>query len=151
MTDDRLTELRRLCEAATKGKWFADQGLVNTEADPTGGIVNETISDADAAFIAASRDALPRLLDEVEGLRWQAWCLMWGAIGCAADADRCIAEMHFANAENARMREGLLRIAARMREGLLLIAEQCHNDDDCRCADHQIVLLARAALEGGSK
>ena len=72
MTDAELQHLKDLCAAATPGPWEAS-------GDPQcdgGGICAAThgrfvlvLSDAtDAAFIAAAREALPKLIAEVERL-----------------------------------------------------------------------------------
>lgn len=58
MTQKELNRLKRLCAAATPGPWSGkiDQiGRINKKAD--------------SLFIAAARDALPRLIDEIEDLR----------------------------------------------------------------------------------
>lgn len=76
MTAVELKELRALCEAATKGEWFADDhdsdGNAHVWGSDGDGICktnNPTDADANAAFIAAARTAVPALLDEVERLR----------------------------------------------------------------------------------
>lgn len=84
MTDADIKRLRALCEAATPGPWTA-QTVCDTDSDdwcavgPTHLYADDDpavddgdphpAAEADAAFIAAARTALPALLDEVEGLR----------------------------------------------------------------------------------
>ena len=77
----KLIEWRELTNAATPGKW-----TVKHEYDGEDGITykwpqrimaegtpvvsfDDYVEEADAAFIAASREAIPALLDEVERLR----------------------------------------------------------------------------------
>ena len=74
MPPEEIKRLRELCEKATKGEWFEDCGCVEDVCGIStiatcghGGIVIEQYR-ADARFIAASRTALPSLLDEVERL-----------------------------------------------------------------------------------
>jgi len=70
-----LDELQRLCDAATPGPWkFGDGYAWFTVDGPDGREVCETgdATDAahhDGAFIAAARDALPKLIAEVRRLR----------------------------------------------------------------------------------
>lgn len=86
MTTAELAELRALCEAATPGKWehrtALDDGtpwndVIAIHPDDWVIVVPDTgrapeeshaVEEADAAFIAASRTAVPRLLDRVEEL-----------------------------------------------------------------------------------
>lgn len=77
MTPERIAELRRLAEAATKGPWEAKEPafMPGVKARVFGpGYApkhdgKECLPLADAAFIAAARSAVPELLDEVERLR----------------------------------------------------------------------------------
>lgn len=74
-TPDELAEWSRLADAATHGPWVAVCPRINIrimagdlfvmESGKDGGIVRQ---EADAAFIAASRSALPRLLARVKEL-----------------------------------------------------------------------------------
>jgi len=86
MTDDEIKRLRRLCEVATPGPWAQDTGtLCNKVADAYGRLLLRVHEDHeryphDAAFIAAAREALPKLLDEVE-----AWKTRCGEFEAAAD------------------------------------------------------------------
>lgn len=82
MTKDERDALRQLCEAATPGPWVSFQEDSAIEAEEGGAIChiahhaylptamrrNEDWSHANAAFIAAARTALPKLLDYVEEL-----------------------------------------------------------------------------------
>lgn len=65
---DEIARLRDLCERATDGPWeYAGYGLVmSKEYDAK---VCHQATRGDAEFIAAARDALPKLLDEVERLQ----------------------------------------------------------------------------------
>lgn len=108
MTPERLAELRRLADAATPGPWAWEatsqqdnswcvgttdpphEGEVVTDDDT---VVVDWVAEsgnaerlADAAFLAASRTAVPDLLDEVERLRAErdgyltnaaAWSKSW--------------------------------------------------------------------------
>lgn len=81
--DTRLAELRALADDATAGPWWGGGnnrrrdaiGLVGRTSDRGTGnaiaVLNGIGMDrvADAAFIAASRTAVPELLDEIERLR----------------------------------------------------------------------------------
>ena len=70
-----LTALRKACELATPGKWFARNRFLSLVANNSGmgatlhtnhiGVMAER---EDAAFIAAARSAVPALLDRVEEL-----------------------------------------------------------------------------------
>lgn len=62
ISDDDLKRWRALCAAATPGPWTIEWD--NDEQKGVSRIVGDT-----ARFIAESRTALPRLLDEVEALR----------------------------------------------------------------------------------
>lgn len=85
MTTDDLQNLRALCEAATPGPWKPNV-WIETDGDEwraTGpghdehahdygsepGGPDEKAAQRDAAFITASRTALPALIEEVERLR----------------------------------------------------------------------------------
>ena len=84
MDTTERTRLRALCEAATPGPWHVDEtdGVTVTTCDP-GGRVGEYVAEviwpgdedgdedgnpyaADAALIAASRTAIPALLDDLD-------------------------------------------------------------------------------------
>lgn len=82
MADVNLEWLRRLCESATHGPWAAQRNGDRPDGSDRWYAVGTTTGmqrqiarimrardGADAEFIAASRDALPSLLDEVERLR----------------------------------------------------------------------------------
>ena len=75
MTDERLAELRALADAATPGIWdFTSHNVPGTYrahilGEPPVLIISMARRDEDLAFIAASRTAIPELLDEVERLR----------------------------------------------------------------------------------
>ena len=74
MTDEQLAAL---AEAATPARWIAEQGMGVRLADYTPICMswNETCEpvnvEANMAFIAAARQAVPELLAEVSGLRRQ--------------------------------------------------------------------------------
>lgn len=66
-------ELRKLCDAATPGPWFTwrtERGRMSVQI-PQGWLLEMMPYGTadDAEFIAAAREAVPRLLDEVEKLR----------------------------------------------------------------------------------
>lgn len=84
-----LAKLQALCDAATPGPWGAfpidERRSWNVRAAKEGAIVH-TVYERDARFIAAARDALPRLIADSRGLtelirRIRAW---------AADTDESI-------------------------------------------------------------
>mgnify|MGYP003393624822 CR=1 FL=1 len=66
---DKLAEWRRLAEAATKGPWATGRISMPGEALLAFGRRSLQMPEADAVFIAAAREAVPALLDEVERLR----------------------------------------------------------------------------------
>lgn len=77
MTPERRAEYRRLADAATPGPWewshlLNPNGLLSGDCEVIAILPEHTCSlemlEADAAFIAASRTAVPELLDEVERL-----------------------------------------------------------------------------------
>ncbi len=74
MDRERVAELRALCEAATGRGWYL-MGTVGKDVPAVYaniGIISRLIAspptNEDAAFIAAARDAVTELLDEVERL-----------------------------------------------------------------------------------
>ena len=74
MTDKRLAELRALSEAATPGPWAVDiqtPDLAANIGNAEKGVcaVTKEGGHGDIAFIAASRTAIPELLDEIQELR----------------------------------------------------------------------------------
>ncbi len=78
MTDDELNRLQALADAATAGPWRSYRGAFMHHShimarDHDGGgwidVSDDAIRDEDAAFIAASRDAIPTLIAEVKRLR----------------------------------------------------------------------------------
>lgn len=78
MTTERIKELRELCDKVTPGPWYeyANQGHVFSiqTLNGSGGCIlprsgYEWIRVDDAKFIAASRTAIPELLDEIERLQ----------------------------------------------------------------------------------
>ena len=80
MNDERLTELRALADAATSGPWKVSDTPLAPDFENAWVVLEDgrdglhagydgQFSVADAAFIAASRTAIPELLDEVERLR----------------------------------------------------------------------------------
>ena len=94
MTDEQLQRLAALAEAATPARWIAEQGMGVRLADYTpicmSSVTGEPVNvDANMAFIAAARQAVPELLAEVSGLRRQlAECQVWlERISLAAGAD----------------------------------------------------------------
>lgn len=77
ITTEQIQELRAWCDAATPGPWKEEPNLGGTPC-----VISEKTAicctyrmggqaSVDAAFIAASRTALPQLLDEVSTLRAQ--------------------------------------------------------------------------------
>lgn len=82
MTDEQLNEIESLAAAATPGPWRQDRWSV--WADQYGPTVSRAraMNLADAAFIAASRSAVPALIAEVRGLQkkiaeFQYWRNFW--------------------------------------------------------------------------
>ena len=97
MTPERLAEIRKRCEAATKGKWrhgFTDRSGV-AEEDAYGGYIMQrkkspahvirggtddwgipvgVLKKEDGDFIAHSRTDIPDLLDEIDRLRKELGC-----------------------------------------------------------------------------
>jgi hypothetical protein len=78
ITEQELAEIEALAAAATKGPWYGyeNQGVfLDEEAhNPVfqtgcGCCTQEDLSEADAAFIAASREAVPRMAAEIRRLR----------------------------------------------------------------------------------
>lgn len=75
ITDDELKAARALCDAAVEGPWDRLEGDESNIVDANGMHVCRTMEpskgdpDHEAAFIAASRTLVPRLLDEVERLK----------------------------------------------------------------------------------
>jgi len=87
ITDSELDRLEALASAATPGPWHDDQGswvyssnpdacrafaMMNAEDTArfyVGACIGESMGTADAAFIAASRSAVPKLIAEVRALR----------------------------------------------------------------------------------
>lgn len=81
LSDTELEELKVLAEKATPGPWYSDNGLsLNTRA-PGGGddsyianlndgeYVENPKCHEDAAFIAASREAIPQLISDLQESR----------------------------------------------------------------------------------
>jgi len=114
-----LAHLRSLCDAATPGPW-------RVELDGTGHYclraphqsvrtVARVFCDIDAAFIAAARVAVPRLLDEVARLRAERDAAVAAERErCAALADRLAAswgKFHDAMEEAAQL------VAVHIRKG----------------------------------
>ena len=79
ITNEQITEWRRLAEAATPGPWeeVAESGewWMTTATDEDGSlyVIPDTanMNQADVDFIVASRSAVPALLAEVERLQWE--------------------------------------------------------------------------------
>lgn len=77
MTDAELEEAKRLCDAATPGEWSHatesretkyERVYVGVEDGP-GATVSQWANPRDAAFIAASRQLVPRLIAALESTR----------------------------------------------------------------------------------
>lgn len=77
MTDAELEEAKRLCDAATPGEWSHatesretkyERVYVGVEDGP-GATVSQWSNPRDAAFIAASRQLVPRLITALESAR----------------------------------------------------------------------------------
>src|SRR5690554_980741 len=74
-TREERNELRRLYEAALPGAWVADGDCVlSRDSNESAAVVADcqaagpAVDDANAALIAAARNALPRLLDNIDAL-----------------------------------------------------------------------------------
>ena len=72
MTADEIAKLRELCANATPGPWgcgFSNRGRIMSSNEEICSVwSSEETHDANAAFIAAARKALPAALDEIERL-----------------------------------------------------------------------------------
>jgi hypothetical protein len=75
--NEQIAKLRKLCEVATEGPWYGDGGYRVRRADRDGEVLveakglpayDEGLTGQDAAFIAAAREAVPALLDFIEGI-----------------------------------------------------------------------------------
>lgn len=71
-----IDRLRALCNAASAGPWH--NGSDPSHFDAPEVTDRKTFAyyirlDADAAFVAAARDALPAALDEIQTLRGELW------------------------------------------------------------------------------
>jgi hypothetical protein len=144
MTTDHTT-LRALADAATRGPWIVAPSRDVQGAHTIPGVIPVLRARwADAEFIAAARDAVPALLDELERLRTSLW-----SVGVQRDAERDAKEGNV-RALNAAVIE---RDAAREA----LAAEQCKTEATLRWIDNLGGLAAtasdyrdlRAALEEG--
>lgn len=77
MTHDELKKLKELCENATPGPWKGDEFEMLAPKAPTlipGNVKivwaeDHPMNEWDADFIAAAREALPKLIEEVERLK----------------------------------------------------------------------------------
>ena len=75
ITPDDIAELERLCDAATEGPWITGNpkslefSIVHNRSGRAWELARRISRETDAAFIAAARTALPRLLAEVKQLR----------------------------------------------------------------------------------
>jgi hypothetical protein len=65
MTQERLEEIRKRCEAATPGKWEIEGAAICSKT----GVICLMTGDNDAVFIVHTRQDIPDLLGEVERLR----------------------------------------------------------------------------------
>ena len=74
MTDERISELRAIAEAATPGPWAVDIQTPDLAANIGNAekwvcAVTKEGGHGDVDFIVASRTAIPELLDEIARLR----------------------------------------------------------------------------------
>lgn len=105
ITPEELAELRELCEKATPGPWEVDRvacthvqsgrrGVASTGGYSTNLEDWEKVKDENednAKLIAASRTALPRLLDEVERLRKVVDQAIEGSqVGVKTESELCL-------------------------------------------------------------
>ena len=110
MTDEQLQRLAALAEAATPARWIAEQGMGVRLADYTpicmSSVTGEPVNvDANMAFIAAARQAVPELLAEAAALRRQLeHANRW--------RDVAIVEANEARAEAADLRRQLAEVQA---------------------------------------
>ena len=108
MTDEQLQRLAALAEAATPARWIAEQGMGVRLADYTpicmSSVTGEPVNvDANMAFIAAARQAVPELLAEAAALRRQLeHANRW--------RDTAIVEASNAHTEAAELRRQLAEI-----------------------------------------
>ncbi|MFD5875647.1 hypothetical protein [Streptomyces sp. NPDC060322] len=99
MTPDREQEIRTREQAATPGPWMSDGAeiygtlggvlMIDLWVGETLDVENQERSNADAAFIATARSAVPELLAEVDRLRTEL-------------ADQARATEYFANQSRRR-------------------------------------------------
>lgn len=128
-----IAKLRRLHEAAKKGKWVA----MTAEHDAEDGIAwaqsADCQRDADhAEYISACHNALPALLDELEAAQEEVRRLTQAVGDLRKERDRAVKEAQRQDSVAKVLRAELAAAKAKMQEG----------EDDCRfCRD----------LEGGSK
>ena len=118
MTPEEIAEARELCAKATPGPWndrwvaqvsggvccFIDTAhsrKLSTEADDLA-IELECATKADASFIAAARELLPKALDEIERLRSERDDADRRASHYAEDAAITVAERDAAREEGRR-------------------------------------------------
>jgi len=152
MTNDRIKELRALCEAATPGPWVVTRhnwecGSINWLAandrdvdgnfyahiqDGAGGDPGERNPRAkqDAAFIAAARTALPEALDEVERLR-----------GYNEHADWRIGQLEDERDDARLERDEARRLAVQVYD------DQDHEGDVTGCLDREDIRAIAAEVE----
>jgi hypothetical protein len=69
MTDSELDRLERLADEATPGPWMPDLHPLTAIHSSGGQDIGDLRADADLAFVAAARDAVPALVGEVRRLR----------------------------------------------------------------------------------
>lgn len=140
MTPERIAELRRLAEAATKGPWELKERGDCVSPCPTddcekpapvcavpGYVMHGNQADwweqwvADGDFIAAARSAFPELLDEVERLR--ARCERLEKVREAAQAvDARIGHFHNAPGNDGMPMLSLIIFAAKTLQAALAAA-----------------------------
>jgi hypothetical protein len=69
LTAEEIAELRRLESKATEAPWVEEEGEAELHSPEHRVVFAADMDDADRQFIAAARNALPRLLNELERSR----------------------------------------------------------------------------------
>lgn len=147
---DWMQEARERCDAATPGPWRRLPDMSVVEAEEDGSLVADTdptaiqygtpqASDAativaqahaNAEFIAAARDDLPRALDEIERLRQLSEAVQ----GQAQNLGNCIIERDTLRARVRELESGWSSaVRALAAADALADSARLHSNHDCLC------------------